>query len=165
MSGHPDRPEAQVRRPDRLIPIGSFWGPHPSDPKSDRNSSPRPCGTRSEPSGPRRPYIERGGPWKNGFIESFNARLRDELLDGKILYSLAEAKILIESWRRHYNAERPDGSLGYKPPAPEVFIAALAAGGFATPTRAAARASREPNHHLTFAPDQSLGADQFVIVS
>jgi putative transposase len=50
-----------------------------------------------------------------------------ELLDGEIFYSLAEARIVIESWRRHYNTERPHGSLGYKPPAPEVFIPALAA--------------------------------------
>jgi putative transposase len=106
-------------------------------------------------------YIERGSPWENGFIESFNARLRDELLDGEIFYSLAEARIVIESWRRHYNTERPHGSLGYKPPAPEVFIPAFAArAGSATPTSAAARASREANHQLTFALDQSLGADQ-----
>ena len=91
---------------------------------------------------------------------AFNARLRDELLDGEIFYSLAEARILIESWRRHYNTERPHGSLGYKPPAPEVFIPAFAArAGSATPTSAAARASREANHQLTFALDQSLGAD------
>jgi transposase InsO family protein len=48
-------------------------------------------------------YITAGGPWENGFIESFNARLRDELLDGEIFYSLAEARIVIESCRRHYN--------------------------------------------------------------
>jgi len=77
--------------------------------------------------GAKTAYIERGSPWENGFIESFNARLSDELLDGEIFYSLAEAKIVIESWRRHYNTERPHGSLGYKPPAPEVFIHALAA--------------------------------------
>jgi putative transposase len=77
--------------------------------------------------GARTAYIERGSPWENGFIESFNARLRDELLDGEIFYSLAEARIVIESWRRHYNTERPHGSLGYKPPAPEVFFPALAA--------------------------------------
>ena len=77
--------------------------------------------------GTKTAYIERGSPWENGFIESFNARLRDELLDGEIFYSLAEARIVIESWRRHYNTERPHGSLGYKPPAPEVFIPALAA--------------------------------------
>jgi putative transposase len=77
--------------------------------------------------GAKTAYIERGSPWENGFTESFNARLRDELLDGEIFYSLAEARIVIESWRRHYNTERPHGSLGYKPPAPEVFIPAFAA--------------------------------------
>ena len=77
--------------------------------------------------GAKTAYITPGSPWENGFIESFNARLRDELLDGEIFYSLAEAKIVIESWRRHYNAVRPHGSLGYKPPAPEVFVPPLAA--------------------------------------
>ena len=77
--------------------------------------------------GAKTAYIMPGSPWENGFIESFNARLRDELLDGEIFYSLAEAKIIIESWRRHYNTVRPHGSLGYKPPAPEVFVPALAA--------------------------------------
>jgi putative transposase len=69
-------------------------------------------------------YIEPGSPWENGFIESFNARLRDELLNGEIFYSLAEARTVVESWRRFYNTQRPHGSLGYKPPAPEVFIPA-----------------------------------------
>ena len=61
--------------------------------------------------GAKTAYIMPGSPWENGFIESFNARLRDELLDGEIFYSLAEAKIIIESWRRHYNTVRPHGSL------------------------------------------------------
>jgi putative transposase len=60
-------------------------------------------------------YIALGSPWENGFIESFNARLREELFDGEIFYSLSEAKVVIESWRRHYNTERPHGSLGYRP--------------------------------------------------
>src|SRR5271157_6459030 len=77
--------------------------------------------------GAKTAYIERGSPWENGFVESFNARLRDELLDGEIFYSLAEARIVIESWQRHYNTERLHESLGYKPPAPEVFIPAFAA--------------------------------------
>lgn len=77
--------------------------------------------------GAKTAYIAPGSPWENGFIGSFNARLRDELLDGKIFYSLAEAKIVIESWRRHDNSVRPHGSLGYKPPAPEVFVPAMAA--------------------------------------
>jgi putative transposase len=77
--------------------------------------------------GAKTAYIGRGSPWENGYIESFNARLRDELLNGEIFYSLREAQIVIESWRRHYNAVRPHASLGYKPPAPEVFVPALAA--------------------------------------
>jgi transposase InsO family protein len=83
--------------------------------------------------GAKTAYIAPGSPWENGFIESFNARLRDELLDGEIFYSLAEAKIVIESWRRHYNTVRPHGSLGYKPPAPEVFVPAIAARAAAQP--------------------------------
>jgi transposase InsO family protein len=83
--------------------------------------------------GAKTAYITPGSPWENGFIESFNARLRDELLDGEIFYSLAEAKIVIESWRRHYNTVRPHGSLGYKPPAPEVFVPAMAARATAQP--------------------------------
>ncbi len=59
-----------------------------------------------------------GQPWENGYSESFSARLRDELLDGEIFYSLKAARVAIESWRRHYNTVRPRASLGYKPPAP-----------------------------------------------
>jgi transposase InsO family protein len=77
--------------------------------------------------GARTAYITPGSPWENGYVESFNARLRDELLDGEIFYTLKEAQIVIESWRRHYNAVRPHASLGYKPPAPEVLVPALAA--------------------------------------
>ena len=83
--------------------------------------------------GAKTAYIEPGSPWENGYVESFNARLRDELLDGEIFYSLREAEILIESWRRHYNAVRPHASLGYRPPAPEVFIPGLAAWPAAQP--------------------------------
>jgi transposase InsO family protein len=74
--------------------------------------------------------------------------LRDELLDGEIFYSLAEAKIVIESGRRHYNAVRPHGSLGYKPPAPEVFVPALAARAAAQsrPATPPALASRPSMH-------------------
>ena len=77
--------------------------------------------------GAKTAYIARGSPWENGFVESFNARLRDELLDGEIFYSLREAQIIIESWRRHFNTIRPHASLGYRPPAPEVFVPAFAA--------------------------------------
>jgi putative transposase len=72
--------------------------------------------------GAKTAYIAPGSPWENGYIESFNARLRDELLDGEVFYSLREAEIVIESWRRHDNTVRPHGSLGYKPPAPEVLL-------------------------------------------
>ncbi len=69
-------------------------------------------------------------------MESFNARLRDELLDGEIFYTLREAQVVIESWRRHYNAVRPHASLGYRPPAPEVLIPELAAWPSARPQTA-----------------------------
>jgi putative transposase len=72
--------------------------------------------------GAKTAYIEPGSPWENGYVESFNARLRDELLDGEIFYSLTEAQILIERWRRHYNTIRPHSALGYRPPAPETTI-------------------------------------------
>jgi transposase InsO family protein len=67
-------------------------------------------------------YIEPGSPWENGYNESFNGKLRDELLNGEIFYSLAEAKYLIEQWRRHYNHLRPHSALGYRPPAPEAIL-------------------------------------------
>ena len=67
-------------------------------------------------------YIEPGSPWENGYCESFNARLRDELLDREIFYTLKEAQVLIEQWRVHYNTIRPHGALGWRPPAPESHI-------------------------------------------
>ncbi len=72
--------------------------------------------------GARTAYIEPGSPWENGYCESFNSKLRDELLKGEIFYTLKEAQIVIETWRRHYNTVRPHSSLGYKPPAPEVVL-------------------------------------------
>ena len=67
-------------------------------------------------------FIEPGSPWENGYIESFNGKLRDELLNREIFTTLTEAKILIEQWRREYNQIRPHSSLGYRPPAPEAKI-------------------------------------------
>jgi len=67
-------------------------------------------------------YIEPGSPWENGFNESFNGKLRDELLNGEIFYTLKEAQVLIEQWRIHYNTERPHSALGYRPPAPEAIL-------------------------------------------
>jgi putative transposase len=71
-----------------------------------------------------------------GAVHPINARLRDELLNGEIFYTVREAQIVIESWRCHYNRVRPHASIGYRPPAPEVFVPALAAWP-ATPPRPA----------------------------
>lgn len=87
--------------------------------------------------GAKTAYIAPGSPWENGFAESFNARLRDELINGEIFYSLAEARVIIEAWRRHFNAVRPHASLGYRTPAPEVFLLTLA-GAWPAPRRASA---------------------------
>jgi putative transposase len=67
-------------------------------------------------------FIEPGSPWENGYCESFNSKLRDELLNGEIFTTLREAQVLIESWRRRYNTIRPHSSLGYRPPAPEAIL-------------------------------------------
>ncbi len=67
-------------------------------------------------------YIEPGSPWENGYVESFNGKLRDELLNREIFATLTEAKVLIEQWRKEYNHVRPHSSLGYRPPAPETRI-------------------------------------------
>jgi 5-methylcytosine-specific restriction protein A len=68
-----------------------------------------------------RPAVEPGSPWENGYCESFNGKLRDELLNGEIFYSLKEGQIVIEQWRKHYNTIRPHSSLGYRPPAPQTM--------------------------------------------
>ncbi|WP_394196059.1 IS3 family transposase [Litoreibacter albidus] len=72
--------------------------------------------------GAKTAYIEPGSPWENGYCESFNGRMRDELLNGEIFYSLREAQIIIERWRNHYNTKRPHSALGYRPPAPEAIV-------------------------------------------
>ena len=72
--------------------------------------------------GSKTAYIEPGSPWENGYCESFNARFRDELLNGEIFYTLKEAKIIIEQWRKHFNTIRPHSALGGKPPRPETII-------------------------------------------
>src|SRR5438045_454904 len=115
--------------------------------------------------GAKTAYIAPGSPWENGFIESFNARLRDELLDGEIFYTLREAQIIIESWRRHYNTVRPHASIGYRAPAPEVFVPALAAWP-AAQSRPAPPAmlplAPRPTPKLTFDPDHLVGAGQLL---
>ena len=66
-------------------------------------------------------FIEPGSPWENGYLESFNGKLRDDLLDREIFYTLTEAPILIDRWRRQYNTVQPHSALGYRPPAPEAI--------------------------------------------
>ena len=75
--------------------------------------------------GAKTAYIEPGSPWENGYVESFNGKFRDELLSCEIFNTLAEARVLIEQWRVHYNTARPHSSLGYRPPAPEVIMPML----------------------------------------
>ena len=67
-------------------------------------------------------FIEPGSPWENGYIESFNGKLRDELLNREIFYTLTEARILIARWGQEYNQVRPHSALGYQPPAPEAIL-------------------------------------------
>ncbi len=91
-------------------------------------------------------FIEPGSPWENGYVESFNGKLRDELLNGEIFYSLREAKVLIERWRRHYNTVRPHSSLGYRPPAPETLE------GVGEAASAALQPPHQPLQHLDGLP-------------
>ncbi len=101
-----------------------------------------------------------GQPWENSYIESFNARLRDELLDGEIFYTLREARIVMESWRRHYNAVRPtphsDTSRQHRRHSPR--------GGYATSTGFAGHAGAQANPKLTFHLDHSVGADRSELI-
>ena len=79
-------------------------------------------------------YIAPGSPWENGYIESFNGKLRNELLNMEVIDTLMEAKVLTERWRRHYNHVRPHSALGYVPPAPVTHLG-LPTGSGATPLR------------------------------
>jgi putative transposase len=83
--------------------------------------------------GAKTAYIEKSSPWENGHVESFNGKLRDELLNVEIFNSLQEAQVLIENWRRHYNTVRPHSALGYRPPTPEIIVPAPAAWPAAQP--------------------------------
>ena len=75
--------------------------------------------------GTKTAYIMLGSPWENGYCERFNGKLRNELLDGEIFYTLREAQVIIEQWRWHYNRIRPHSALGYRPPAPETTVVRL----------------------------------------
>ncbi len=98
-----------------------------------RSSRLRSCGTGWPPSNVETLFIEPGSPWENGYVESFNGKLRDELLDREIFYTLTEAKILIERWRREYNTVRPHSALGYRPPAPKAISPAPLSGLIMSP--------------------------------
>jgi hypothetical protein len=111
--------------------------------------------------GARTAYIAPGSPWENGFVESFNARLRDELLDGEIFYSLREAQVVIEGWRRPLQP-RPPARLARLPRAGARGGRACARypGGCATPAGFTDHPGRGPEagHALTFTPDHPVGA-------
>ena len=70
-------------------------------------------------------YIEPGSPWENGYVESFNGRMRDELLSREVFTTLEEAKVLIEQWKRDYNQVRPHSARNNRPPAPEAILTAV----------------------------------------
>jgi putative transposase len=118
--------------------------------------------------GTRTAYIEPGSPWENGYCESFNSKLRDELLNGEIFYTLKEAQVIIESWRYNYNTLRPHSSLGYKPPAPETLLWPAAQPGPASPATPALALTPTINEHkprtATWGPanDWIRGADSFL---
>ena len=69
-------------------------------------------------------FIEPGSPWENGYVESFNGKMRDELLNREIFYTIKEAKVIIEQWRLYYNTIRPHSSLGYNAPVPQSYLTA-----------------------------------------
>ena len=93
-------------------------------------------------------YIEPGSPWENGYCESLNSKLRDELLNGEIFTTLREAQVLIENWRRHYNAVRPHSSLRYRPPAPEAILPPASGLPYAPLRPAQTLADRRPGSNL-----------------
>ena len=118
--------------------------------------------------GAKTAYIAPGSPWENGYVESFNARLRDELLNGEIFYSLREAQIVIESWRRHYNAVRPHAVSWLSPTSTgSVRACACRVAVYAASTRSAGHAPTgvETGAKLTLLPDHSVGADQLDAVA
>ncbi|TFL15991.1 IS3 family transposase [Jannaschia formosa] len=95
--------------------------------------------------GAKTAFIEPGSPWENGYCESFNSKLRDELLNGEIFHSLAEARVVIEAWRVHYNTVWPHSSLSYRPPAPEAVLWPSRGSG-SPPPQATALAPRPVMH-------------------
>ena len=110
---------------DCLTDLFVTYGP-PEHIRSDNGSEFTAKAVRSwlERIGVKTLFIEPGSPWENGYNESFNGKLRDEVLNGEMFYTLREAQVIIERWRKEYNTFRPHSSLGYQPPAPEVVVQA-----------------------------------------
>ncbi len=108
--------------------------------------------------GARPAYIKPGSPWENGYVERLDGKFRDELRADEASSTLAEARVLIEQWRVHYNTVRPHSSLGYRPPAPEIILSRTSG---LKPTRSG-RISSGARHHaeLKFHPDHPMGAGQ-----
>jgi len=104
-------------------------------------------------------FIEPGSPWENGYNESFNGKLRDELLDREIFYTLRQAQVLIERWRVHYNTIRPHSSLGYRPPAPEAVLPNPSRIAYTT-FQPLLKENCNTNQKLTLNLVQTWGADQ-----
>jgi IS30 family transposase len=105
--------------------------------------------------GARTAYIEKASPWKNGYVESFNGKLRDELLNSETFNTLKEAQVLIEEWRQHYNQIRPHSSLGCRPSAPETV------GNGRVAEQLSSR--RSGDGLLQFRPDHSMETGQLYI--
>lgn len=95
-------------------------------------------------------YIEPGSPWENGYVESFNGKLRDELLNREVFETLLEAKVLIEAWRVEYHTARPHSVLGYRPPTPEAIASCL-------PASATLRRANTTNRNQQVASQPGVG--------
>ena len=91
-----------------------------------RSSPPGRCGCGSKGWEPTTLFITPGSPWENGYVESFNGKLRDELLNRELFDTLWEVQVLTEQWRHEYNHQRPHSALGYRPPAPEAILTSSA---------------------------------------
>ena len=118
--------QRQIKAPEVLYKLSELFTTKgiPDHIRSDNGSEFTAKSVRSwlERLGVKTLFIEPGSPWENGYIESFNGKLRDELLNGEIFDTILEAKVITENWREEYNKVRPHSSLGYRPPSPEVIL-------------------------------------------
>jgi putative transposase len=111
--------------------------------------------------GAKTAFIEPGSPWENGYVESFNGKLRGEMLNMEVFNTLAEAKVLIEGWRRHYNTVRPHSSPRYRPPALLPPLSPASTGGVLPLSPRALRLKPSHSHvPLIIRPDPLVGAGQ-----